>query len=628
MKLVDYCHNSKVPLIPYMAEAFNTSIWPKLILLSTALIFNTSVMSEQNSDEPTIINNDLEKSRSSQKKSSVEQNLQGTPITITGVEDAVLQNIAAHLEISDNKVPLSVLGFPRSNEYILRKTRQALQALGYYEPELSLSGDHQSWTLNIDPGNKLSWKQISIKITPEDQVSTELKQLLNQSSIKTGATVNHGEYQNLKRNLASTANQSGFLDAEFITSKLIVLPNFTGANIEWELQLGERYKVKDVQFTDSDLSPEVLQKYLRVHEGDYYSTNALVKTQQQLNRSEYFSSVNVEQTIDHSKKEVSIVIDTRLKEKYQFKSTLGYGTDSGGKIGVEWQDRLVNDAGHRYTISADASKIDRGVDFIYHIPLSTVGSFWLNRASYRIEDEKIATSKISTLESRWIIKQNDFWFHQFSLVLATEEVSKNESIENYLEYLVPSWQVDYYSTEEPFSAEKGFHWQSILRLSNETISDPDLPFIQWEQKLKWVHAFNDEWRFLSRTNIGFTDMDEELFISNMPTNYRFFAGGDTSVRGYRYQSLAPLDSNGELIGGQYLLTQTAEVDWQFAKSWRWAWFVDAGDAFNESSNKKLKRSVGTGVRWVTPVGSIRVDLAKALDLKKEWRWHITIGPDL
>jgi translocation and assembly module TamA len=118
------------------------------------------------------------------------------------------------------------------------------------------------------------------------------------------------------------------------------------------------------------------------------------------------------------------------------------------------------------------------------------------------------------------------------------------------------------------------------------------------------------------------------FNFRMPPSYRYFAGGDTSVRGYDYQTLSPKDSNGLILGGKHLFTSSVEFDWQFSQDWRWAFFTDRGSAFNDWGKMNQRSSIGTGIRWITPVGSIRLDYAKALDDAKDWRWHITIGPDL
>ena len=114
----------------------------------------------------------------------------------------------------------------------------------------------------------------------------------------------------------------------------------------------------------------------------------------------------------------------------------------------------------------------------------------------------------------------------------------------------------------------------------------------------------------------------------LPPELRFFAGGDRSIRGFDYQQIGDLDEKGEVIGGKYQAIGSAEYEHYFLPKWGAAVFVDAGDAFT----KQFKTNVGAGVgvRWKSPVGLVRVDVARPLvsDFEHEWRIHIIIGPDL
>ncbi|MNQ93077.1 Translocation and assembly module TamA precursor [compost metagenome] len=99
------------------------------------------------------------------------------------------------------------------------------------------------------------------------------------------------------------------------------------------------------------------------------------------------------------------------------------------------------------------------------------------------------------------------------------------------------------------------------------------------------------------------------------------------MRGYDYQTLSPEDSNGKKVGGRYLLVGSAEYQFPLTEKWRLAAFVDRGNAM-DSLNAAMKTGAGFGVRWVSPVGPIRLDLAKALDDPGGYRIHFSMGPEL
>ena len=82
-----------------------------------------------------------------------------------------------------------------------------------------------------------------------------------------------------------------------------------------------------------------------------------------------------------------------------------------------------------------------------------------------------------------------------------------------------------------------------------------------------------------------------------------------------------------MTGGRQLLVGSAEVDYGVADKWRVAGFVDAGNAFDDF-HEPLRKSVGIGIRRITPIGPIRVDLAHPFSGEDDFRLHITLGPDL
>ena len=89
-----------------------------------------------------------------------------------------------------------------------------------------------------------------------------------------------------------------------------------------------------------------------------------------------------------------------------------------------------------------------------------------------------------------------------------------------------------------------------------------------------------------------------------------------------------LKQDGYRVGGKHLLVSSLEVDYLFSDEYRVALFTDQGNAFNHWQDWQVKKSVGIGFRWVTVIGAIRLDIAKALDDEQQWQAHITIGPDL
>ena len=570
------------------------------------------------------------------KVQSAQQDIKpGTVITITGVDSTLKTNILRNLNSNENIIPLSVLGFEQSDNYILNKARSALQALGYYQPILTLSdnnqGDRPAKALTVDLQAPVRWHNVSLTFDCEN-VPTELSKLVEHHPFAKDKIVNHGDYSQFKSSLQRQAQELGLLNSSFAVSALKVDIGQLKADVNWLFNCGARYKINKVTIEGTVLSHDLVNRYSKIQTGQHYNQPDIIASQQALNRSGLFKSVVVDQSIDHTAKTVDVSLSILDSDKYELKTFLGYGTDSGGKLGVSWANRRVNSRAHQYIAALDFNKVkldiaDIHATFQYQIPLEKASSQWINQVSYEIKNEEIGRSKIFTLESVLANKINDHWASQWSITMAQEQLDSNADVDQSLEYIVPSWQLNYYSVTDPFSALEGWRWQSIFRFSGEQLSDPNITFLQTDQRLKRIWSINSDWRLLLRARLGSTWMDTDDFNRSMPSNYRFFAGGDVSVRGYKHQSLSPVEDD-VLIGGKHMLSSSIEVDYLFNDDFRWAVFTDQGNAFNDLRAWKLHKSVGTGIRWVTPIGAIRFDVAKALDGDKGWRIHVTIGPDL
>ena len=113
---------------------------------------------------------------------------------------------------------------------------------------------------------------------------------------------------------------------------------------------------------------------------------------------------------------------------------------------------------------------------------------------------------------------------------------------------------------------------------------------------------------------------------DVPETQRFRAGGDDSVRGYAWRSLTPQVA-GVDVGGRVLGTASLEIARPVSETlpsvW-WAAFVDAGNAATGWGDFKPAWGAGLGVRWRSPVGPLRADLAYG-DEVKSWRLHFSVG---
>jgi translocation and assembly module TamA len=149
------------------------------------------------------------------------------------------------------------------------------------------------------------------------------------------------------------------------------------------------------------------------------------------------------------------------------------------------------------------------------------------------------------------------------------------------------------------------------------------PFARAYGRLTVYQPLGRVWYGLARLELG------QIFLgSNMvvPESLKWRAGGDESVRGYGYRSLGPL-VDGAVGSGQSLFTASAELARPFLDSMPSLWgavFFDAGNAADSFGSLKPVYGAGFGVRWRSPVGPLRVDLAYGSETRKA-RLHFSVG---
>ena len=109
----------------------------------------------------------------------------------------------------------------------------------------------------------------------------------------------------------------------------------------------------------------------------------------------------------------------------------------------------------------------------------------------------------------------------------------------------------------------------------------------------------------------------------VPSVFLFRTGGDTTVRGYAFDSLG-VQEDDATVGGRYYGVASAEVTHWFTPSWGVATFIDAGNATDSLHSFTLDYGYGIGARLRTPIGPFRLDLAYGQEVRQV-RIHFSVG---
>jgi translocation and assembly module TamA len=350
----------------------------------------------------------------------------------------------------------------------------------------------------------------------------------------------------------------------------------------------------------------------------------LLDYQSALADSGYFSGVDVQPgSRDRTAHTVPVIVTLTPRPRSAYSAGVGFATDSGPRLRAGYQRRYVNRRGHGLDSTLLLSPRDSQLSTQYRMPLADPRTEQLTfGAAARREDTTSARSDSLTLQTavtrRWGIGRRtvglDYLVERFD----------TGSDEATTALLIPSlgWQGS--RSDDPLWPRHGWRLDLTLRGALAGLLS-DLSFVQARAAGKYVQGVARNQRLIGRLDLGTTWVDG---FGQLPASLRFFAGGDQSVRGYKYEKLGPRDSDGDVIGGRHLLVASVEYEWMFAGNFGGALFFDAGNAFN-GTRLNLERSVGVGFRWCSPVGAVRLDLASAIsEPGSPLRLHITVGPDL
>ena len=117
----------------------------------------------------------------------------------------------------------------------------------------------------------------------------------------------------------------------------------------------------------------------------------------------------------------------------------------------------------------------------------------------------------------------------------------------------------------------------------------------------------------------------------IPANRRFYAGGGGSVRGIPFQAASPLGDDDDPLGGRSLLEASAELRYNVTETIGVVGFADAGRAFEASFpdfDDPLIVGAGLGVRYFTPIGPVRLDVAVPVDRRDvddAFQFYVSLG---
>ncbi len=558
----------------------------------------------------------------------------GAPLQVklTGVSGELEKHLSQALTlpagmVSDGRVNSRWLR--RYSRQLPKTVSDALEPLGYFHSRASGTLEETQpgeylLKVQVDAGEPLQVTSRQLQLSGPGQALPELQTQLASFPLQVGEVLRQDLYEQGRAELKARAVALGFLDAAFTTHQLLVHRGERRAEIQLTLATGPRYRFGSSRISGQGSYPErFLQRYLDYQPGEVFSQAKLGQTQANLLDADLFRSISITPRPEQAEEQqVPIDIELQPAPRHRLRPGIGYGTDTGARTSLRYRNLNLFDLGHE--LQGDLLLAERQQSLVtsYIIPdPDELHSQTQLRVGYDREDNDTYESSNLFGEIEWqkVLGRN---LLGSAFVRLTQEESEIAGEQTRSQLLLPGARLTWRSADNLRAPQEALQVQLELRGASEALLS-DTSLLQFTGSLTRRQPLPADFSLLLRLQGGTSWQDE---LRELPASLRFFAGGDRSVRGYRYQSLGPKDADGQVIGGKHLLTSNFELEKRFSENWGGAIFYDLGNAFDSFADYELEQGAGLGIRRYTRIGPIRLDLARQLGTDKgKYRLHLSVG---
>jgi translocation and assembly module TamA len=511
---------------------------------------------------------------------------------------------------------------------VKKSAESALTVFGYYQSTVKVGviGEEpkQLVSIIVDLGPQTTITESNIQVFGEGSNTSIFTNLVDSFVLNEGSPLMHANYESAKNSLKSIARRYGYFDAKFTKSSVEVTSLNNSAKVFLWFDTGPRYEFGELVFTSSLPADKFVHSLQNFKTGDPFDARKLTEFNTDLSETGYFKSITILPVFSDKKGlKVPLQIIATMRPQDSFNAGLGFTTDEGIRGKFRWTRPWINQYGHSIEGNLVASIPKQEASLTYKIPLEDPLYNYLSvQSGYKMLNQNDTdTSQYLVSLNRHRRLDND-WMRTIFIRYDHEEGVQGQQ-EFRTELIIPGISFSRTRTRGGINTTWGDKLLGSLEVSNEWwLSSDDLIKVYGQSKI--IRTYNEH-QFVAFAEVGAIQVAS---IYNVPSSMRFFTGGDQSIRGFDYESIAPVDSQGYLLGGKYLAVASLEYRFPIAKNWKLALFTDVGTATDDFS-EVTSSSVGSGVVWASPVGPIRFYVAKPITNKfNSYAIHFMIGPEL
>ena len=495
--------------------------------------------------------------------------------------------------------------------------------------------------MTVAPGSPATVGNVQVNVTGALQAAAlagNADALAERDALRTdwplpaGAVFRQPAWSDAKNAAITRLRSQGYAAANWARTNARVDAQTNEVAITVEADSGPLYRIGAIRI-------EGLQRYqadavLRLayfEPGAPYTEKRLLDFQERLQKIGLFEGASVELDADPQTAAAAPVL-VRVKEQPLQQATLGvgYSANTGARLSLEHTHRAV--FGTRWVAK---NKFELGPDKqawegeLLSYPLA---GLYRNLLSGSASNLRAADETLLSWNARIGRTQDTPRIERLYFAELTEAKLKSDALTSNAEALSINYQWVYRDIDNVLLPTRGLTTSlqtalGVARGSRETPTAARLdargPFTRLYARMTWYRPLGGAWFGTVRAEAG------QLFTRNVvgvPDTLLFRAGGDDSVRGYGYRTLGPR-TGGVVTGGRSLATASIEVARPLLSNYPALWgaaFIDAGDAADRFATLRPALGYGLGVRWRSPVGPLRVDVAYG-QRERRVRLHFGVG---
>ena len=522
-----------------------------------------------------------------------------------------------HVDLSDSEIGRLSADAPV-------QARELLQTEGYFDPVIKAERNGDTVRLNVEPGPRANVSEVTIYFSGDIEKKALAEELRSDWALPVGDAFTQSDWSAAKFSALAVARAQGYPQARWDSTVARVETGTHQVVLSLVLNSGPLYHYGELRIEGLHyLSPLIVQRLAVIKPGEAYTEQDLHDFENRLRKTLLFDGVSVQLQVEEDNAAAApVLVSLREASRQQATTGVGYHANTGQSVSLEYLNRqpfgLPVRARTKLLYGRDQRLAE--VELSSHPQLDltrNLGSVQYEQDRSGDEIQTNFTTRIGRIRET----EKDERLVYLELLRARDDTAAGRSTAKALSANIQWTRRRLDSLILPTDGHQAL---LLLGAGQSDSSDASAgPFGRMQLKLAAYKPLGGHWFGNARVEV-----DQVLARAKVgiPEKLLWRAGGDDSVRGYGYQDLGP-QVNGETVGGRMALTGSIEAAHPLRADWPSLWgavFVDAGNAADRWQDYKPVYGVGAGLRWRSPVGPLKLDIARGLETHR-WRLHFSVG---